>query len=103
MKNIFAIKDEIKRLFNTGRDLSLMSYKCYVNIGSPKLSFENILLSSVGKEIVYTIGYFSYELCIDSFRVPTNFYLLKSLGYDMALEIDMINKLNSAVDEDLIQ
>lgn len=56
MKNIFAFKDEaVKLLFNTGRDLSLMSYKCYVNIGPPKLYFENILLSSVGKEIIFFV------------------------------------------------
>lgn len=78
-KIIDIYNEEEKYFFDTRRDLGLMSYKCYVTIGSQKLSFDAASYYDVGKEIVYPIGYYSYESCANNFLICTIFYALQSL------------------------
>lgn len=79
-----------------------MSYECYVNIESPKLSFDNVSLSGIGKGSVYPLKYFLYKFCIDSIHISTHFYVLQYLN-DVVLGTDATNKLNLVIKEDWIQ
>lgn len=70
---------ETSLLSDTRFHLRLMSYEIYLNIGSPKLSFENTALRNISNEFVYPSDYFSFECSVDCFSHSTNFYVLKCL------------------------
>lgn len=48
------------------------------------------------------MGYISYKLSRDSCPIPRNFNFLDYLAYDTVLRNDVINKLNLAINEDVI-
>lgn len=52
---------------------------------------------------MYLLGYFSYTSRVDHFPISTNFYVLQSFPRDIVLGIDVINKLNLAINEDRIK
>ncbi|GFU17710.1 hypothetical protein NPIL_69201 [Nephila pilipes] len=90
---------KINALFDTGSELSIISYESYVKIGSPKLSFNNVSLAGINSECLSPIGLFYSDIKFDKCCIATEIYVFEKLRYDL----DVISKLNIAINENGIE
>ncbi|GFT21403.1 hypothetical protein NPIL_31261 [Nephila pilipes] len=94
---------KINALFETGSELSLISYESYIKIGSPKLSFNNVSFAGINQECLSPLGFFYSDIKFDKCCIATEIYVIKKLCCDIIIDLDVINKLNITINENGIE
>ncbi|GFT90096.1 blastopia polyprotein [Nephila pilipes] len=94
---------KINALFDTGSELSLISYESYIKIGSPKLSFNNVSFAGINQECLSPLGFFFSDIKFDKCCIATEIYVIQKLCCDIIIGLDVINKLNITINENGIE
>ncbi|GFT64967.1 hypothetical protein NPIL_210341 [Nephila pilipes] len=94
---------KINALFDTGFDLSMISYESYTKIGSPKLSINNVSFTGINGECLSPMGFFYSDIKFDKCCIATEIYVIQKLYCDIILGLDVISKLNITIYENRIE
>ncbi|GFT87430.1 hypothetical protein NPIL_497841 [Nephila pilipes] len=78
---------KINALFDTGSELSMISYESYVKIGS----FNNVSLAGSNGECLSLIGFFYSDIKFDKYCIATEIYVPQKLCYDIIIGLDVIS------------
>ena len=74
-------------------EITLISEKCYHDLGSPSLNYSKMFIKSIGKESVKCKGYFIADINIDGNALRTNIFVLENLQYSAIIDMDVLSSL----------
>ncbi|GFS82308.1 hypothetical protein NPIL_308701 [Nephila pilipes] len=90
---------KINASFDTGSELSMISYESYISIGYPKLSFNNVSFAGINQECLSPLGFFYSDIKFDKCCIATEIYVIQKLCCDFIIGLDVISKLNITINE----
>ncbi|GFU06850.1 hypothetical protein NPIL_425631 [Nephila pilipes] len=78
---------KINALFDTGSELSLISYESYIKIGSPKLSFNIVSFAGINQECLSPLGFFYSDIKFDKCCITTEIYVIQNYVVTLLLAL----------------